>query len=212
MKYKKIYFDLDGTIIDSSNGVVNSALYALEKYDMDNYSIEEIKTTLIGPPLYLGLKNLTDENDEKIDLLAKAFREEYSKQGVFQNLLFSGIKELLETLHKTECIMYILTSKPQKFAEQILKQHNIKHFFDKVDGAGEKDKNSSKIDKLGILAKEEESVSIMIGDRIEDILAGQKNCIDTIAVTYGFDNLNLLKQQNPTYIVHKASDILEIIK
>ena len=212
MKYKYIYFDLDGTIIDSSEGVVNSALVALKTHNMNDYSIDTIKTTLIGPPLFLGLKNLTNESDEKIELLVKAFREDYSSKGVFQNSLFNGVKELIESLFTQGFHIEILTSKPQKFAEQILEQHNLKKYFYKIDGAGEKDKSSSKIEKLNISVKDNESISVMIGDRTEDIVAGQENKIDTIAVTYGFDDLKLLKEKKPTHIVDSALDILELVK
>lgn len=213
MRYRDIYFDLDGTIIDSSKGVINSALYALRKHNLGNYSVEILKQTLIGPPLFQGLQNLTKINDDDfINILVKDFREEYSKNGVFENELFNDIEQLLELLHSMECNLEILTSKPHKFAQQILKQHDIKKYFSKIDGAGEYDKQSSKIEKLGLSVLGKEKNSIMIGDRIEDIIAGQKNNIDTIAVTYGFDDLNLLREQNPTYIIDNAMDIVKIIK
>lgn len=213
MKYKYIYFDLDGTLIDSSQGVVNSALYALEKHNMSDYNIELIKQTLIGPPLYEGLKNLTSLNDEEMIFdLIKAFREDYANRGVYQNSLFDGIKELLEELKMNSCHIEILTSKPEKFALEIVKQHSIEHYFDKIDGAGEHDKKSSKIDKLKLSTMNHKKNAVMIGDRLEDIIAGQKNDIATLAVTYGFDSTELLKQQDPTYLVDNVLDIGKIIK
>jgi phosphoglycolate phosphatase len=213
IKYKNIYFDLDGTIIDSSAGVVNSALYALEKFDMNNYSIDILKRTLIGPPLYEGLKNLTSCTDDGIlNNMIKTFREEYSTKGVFENNLFPDIKDMLEVLFTVDCKMEILTSKPEKFAKQIIKQHKLEKYFIKISGAGEIDKKSSKSFKLGLSTKENKNTSIMIGDRIEDIIAGQDNKIDTIAVTYGFDNISLLRKQKPTYCINNVMDIVDIIK
>lgn len=212
MKYKYIYFDLDGTIIDSSEGVVNSALYALKIYNLNNYSVESIKTTLIGPPLYEGLKNLTGCNDEMINNMIKTFRDEYSTVGVLQNTLFPHIKDMLEILYELDIKMEILTSKPQKFAKQIIKQHRLEKYFININGAGDNDKKSSKSSKLGLSTKENKNISIMIGDRIEDIIAGQDNKIDTIAVTYGFDNIDLLKGQKPTYCIDSVMGIIDIIK
>lgn len=213
MKYKYIYFDLDGTIIDSSEGVVNSALYALKKFNMDKYSIDTIKQTLIGPPLFEGLKKLIGCTDENIlNDMVRVFRNDYSSYGVFQNNLFKDIKNMLDILYNLGSRMEILTSKPEKFAKQIIKQHNLEKYFININGAGELDKKSSKSCKLGISTVKNKELSIMIGDRTEDIIAGQDNGVDTIAVTYGFDNIKLLKNQKPTYIIDNVMDIIDIIK
>lgn len=213
IKYKNIYFDLDGTIIDSGEGIVNSALYTLKAYDLNNYSIDQIKQTLIGPPLYDGLQKLTGIEDDKIlTNMIKTFREEYSSTGVFQNKLFPDIKKMLETLYNFDCKMKILTSKPEKFAKQIIEQHNLEKYFISISGAGEMDKNSSKSYKLGIETKYEKDISLMIGDRVEDIIAGQENKIDTVAVTYGFYSTSLLKKQKPTYCIDNVMDIVEVIQ
>jgi len=212
LKYKHIYFDLDGTIIDSSEGVLKSVIVALKRYDLDNYSDELIKKTIIGPPLYEGLKNLTKiEDDEILKSLVIAFREEYSKQGVFQNTLFPNIIEMLDVLKELGCHIEVLTSKPQKFAKLILKQHSIEKYFSKVDGAGEHDKSSSKAAKLSAATIKIRENSIMIGDRVEDLSAAKEAKVDSIAVSYGFDDTSLLQQHSPTYCVDNVMDIAKII-
>jgi phosphoglycolate phosphatase len=108
--------------------------------------------------------------------------------------------------------MEILTSKPTKFAEQIVKQHGIEIFFSKIDGAGDTDKKSLKSNKLGFSTLSNQDISIMIGDRVEDIVAGRVNNVDTVAVTYGFDDLELLKKQKPTYCIDSIIDLVDIIK
>jgi len=211
MRYRYIYFDLDGTIIDSSKGVINSLLVALKKHDLNNYSVQTLKQTIIGPPLYEGLSNLLNVDDDIIYEIIKDFREHYAKIGVFQNQLFNGIKDLLKNLYELDAQLNILTSKPQNFAQEILLQHNIIHYFQNIDGAGADDKKSTKAVKLAGTTNGREKDSVMIGDRVEDIVAGQQNCVDTIAVTYGFDNIDLLKQQQPTYMVDTTLKLKNIL-
>ena len=147
-KYKYIYFDLDGTIIDSSVGVVNSVIYTLNRFNLEDYSVGSIKQAVIGPPLYQGLQNLTGIKDDSfLNEMITVFREKYSTKGVFQNSLFPNIKNTLVKLSELGCTMEILTSKPTKFAEQIVKQHGIEIFFSKIDGAGDTDKKSLKSNK-----------------------------------------------------------------
>lgn len=213
IKYKYIYFDLDGTIIDSSEGVVNSVIYTLDKFNLDGYSIGSIKQAVIGPPLYQGLQNLTGIKDDNfLSEMITVFREKYSTNGIFQNSLFPNIKNTLVELSELGCNMEILTSKPTKFAEQIIKQHDIEEFFSKIDGAGDADKESLKSNKLGFSTLSNQDISIMVGDRVEDVVAGQANNVDTVAVTYGFDDLELLKNQRPTYCIDNIIDLIDIIK
>ena len=212
-KYKYIYFDLDGTIIDSSVGVVNSVIYTLNRFNLEDYSVGSIKQAVIGPPLYQGLQNLTGIKDDSfLNEMITVFREKYSTKGVFQNSLFPNIKNTLVKLSELGCTMEILTSKPTKFAEQIVKQHGIEIFFSKIDGAGDTDKKSLKSNKLGFSTLSNQDISIMIGDRVEDIVAGRGNNVDTVAVTYGFDDLELLKKQKPTYCIDSIIDLVDIIK
>lgn len=213
MRYTNIIFDLDGTLIDSSEGVIVSAKYALSLYSIDRFSNDELKNILIGPPLYEGLKNLTHIDDENIlQGLIQAFREYYTDVGVYKNQLFEGIEDLLIFLHNKKCNIEILSSKPQKFVEMIIKQHNLTKYFNRIDGSGDKDKKSLKIDKLSKIEIFRKSKTIMIGDRGEDIIAAKKNFIDSLAVTYGFDDIEILKKYEPTFIINQPNEISKIIR
>jgi len=212
MKYKYIYFDLDGTIIDSSGGVVECIKKSLSNYDLDKFNEETLKQTIIGPPLYEGLNKLLDtENTQLLNSLVYDFRQCYNSAGVYENKLYEGITNILKQLSLNSTLT-LLTSKPEKFARIILQQHNISQYFTTIDGAGEKDTKSEKSQKLMYYTQNNKSLSIMIGDRIEDILAAKKADIDSLAVSYGFENIDMLTLHQPTYCADSTHDILSILK
>jgi phosphoglycolate phosphatase len=206
MKYKDIFFDLDGTIIDSSKGVMECLNKTLQKYGY-SFDDEYLKSKIIGPPLYKGLSDIgIKDNMEKIVF---EFRKCYKRDGVYQNTLYEGIKSVLEELKKYN--LYIITSKPQQFAEIILKEHNIDKYFKVIDGAKEDDKISKKSEKLKKYIKDKKT-AIMIGDRCEDIIAAKNNQIASIGLTYGYENINGLKECTPTFIANSSFEILQFLK
>lgn len=205
MKYKDIFFDLDGTIIDSSKGVIECLNKTLQKYGY-SFDSEYLKSKIIGPPLYKGLNDIgIKDNIEKIVF---EFRKCYKRDGVYKNTLYKGIKNVLEELK--ECNLYLITSKPQQFAEIIVKQHSIDKYFKVIDGAQERDKISKKSEKLKKYIKNEK-ISVMIGDRCEDIIAAKNNQIASIGLTYGYENINSLKECNPTFLANHPLEILHFL-
>jgi len=212
MMYKYIYFDLDGTIVDSSSGIVSCIKQSLSNHNLDNFNDDTIKQIIIGPPLYEGLQKLLNSNDKRLlDNLVQDFRDCYNQNGVYKNVLYNGIKEVLKQLSSKSSLI-LLTSKPEKFAKLILKQHNILKYFIEINGAKEKDKNSKKAQKLIQYTQINQGKSIMVGDKVEDILASQKAKINSLVVTYGFDDNNLLAQYSPTYTANTTQNILQILQ
>lgn len=211
MDEKTLFFDLDGTIIDSSEGVIASAVYALEVCGIPEYPRTEMKETLIGPPLYEGLKRLTALPDEKIASIVQIFRKHYDESGVMQNRLYEGMFEAIERLHRSGYTMHILTSKPQRFAERIIAQHRLESFFALIMGAGETDRASSKNSKIAHYLQEKGALKhhcIMIGDRSDDIEAAAANGIGSIAVLYGFGNHEELRQTRPSASAQNPGEIV----
>ena len=205
----KIFFDFDGTIVDTSEGIINAVFYAFEKYGIKNIAKEEVVKNLIGPPLHQGLSEFTKLPSANVECLVVLFREYYSKEGVFQNKLYEGIKDVLEYFKKKGYSLNIISSKPERFIHKILNQHKIEHFFQIVNGAGEKDKKSTKHEKIKILIKDKNLKHVMIGDRAEDIEAGKKNGIFTIGVTYGYGTFSELKEAD--FVANTTFDIKSFV-
>lgn len=212
MKYKNILFDLDGTITDSSPGIINSYLHSLTKIGLAENDIEKLKS-YIGSPLrayYTERHNLSTADS---DIAVKHFREHYSEIGIFENAVYPGMAELIDKLQENGFRLYIATSKPLEFAVTVLNHFKLKEYFNSIHGSDMSADNKPK-DKLiadailmNGLSKNE---SIMIGDRYHDINGAKSNGIASIAVTYGFGSEAELSELKPEYMASSADEINKI--
>jgi phosphoglycolate phosphatase len=132
-------FDLDFTLINNEEGIVNSFNYALNKYHLTSLKKKEI-LAMIGIPLDQMFLTLTDVH---ITELMAAFREYYGSKGMFQVKIFPGVKEKLIELKKF-FILGVITSKKQELAIKLLEHLNLASYFSYI--LGESDNWKTKID------------------------------------------------------------------
>ncbi|MBN1969470.1 MAG: HAD hydrolase-like protein [Candidatus Delongbacteria bacterium] len=212
MQSKTILFDLDGTITDSSIGIINSVKYALGKLgeiipaDNDLYKF-------IGPPLHKSFEIFCGYNEEKASYAVEVFREYFRSKGIFENRLFDGILDVLETLSK-ENNLFIASSKPQVFVDQILEYFKIDHLFFKTYGSSLDGSFTDKSEIIEKIIKEHDlnrSLTIMIGDRYHDETGAIENEIQFIRAGYGYGKPEEFKLTEG-YVAEKPQEILEIIK
>lgn len=212
--YEYVFFDLDGTVTDPAEGITNSVAYALSKYGIEVTD----KTSLydfIGPPLIDSfMKHYSFSREKAVDAVEK-YREYYRVKGIFENKLYNGITELLENLKKSGKKVVLATSKPEKFAVEILKHFKIYELFDFVAGATMDETRTDKsevikyaIDSLSII---DVSKIIMVGDRKYDIEGAHKFGIKAIGVNYGYGSFEELKNADSDYIVSNPKEIEEIL-
>lgn len=140
--FKKVVlsFDLDNTLINNTEGIVNSLNFALKKYKLPEMNKSEIQR-MIGTPLDEMFQKVSNLNPK---LLSSSFRDYYGNKGIFQANLLPGIKQKLKELKEQSFVMGIITSKKEDMAIRITKYMEIFEFFDYVIGESEKVK--SKLD------------------------------------------------------------------
>ena len=109
MKYKTIFFDLDGTITDSAPGIMNSIKYALEKNHLPMLSEEQLRS-FIGPPLRGQFCKVCGLADEESARMVEDYREYYRDKGIFENNVYDGVIEMLDKLRKKGFRLAIATS------------------------------------------------------------------------------------------------------
>lgn len=213
--YEYVFFDLDGTLTDSGEGIINAAIYALEKYNIEVNDRSELRK-FIGPPLQDSFSTDYGFQEDEIEDVIKIFREYYSEKGIFENTIYENIQAMLFELKNRGKKLVVATSKPEVFTKKVLDHFNISSYFDYVSGATLNNDKIKKVDiirdaicKLGITDK---SKVVMVGDRKLDVLGAKENGIDSIGVLWGYGDLLELEKVGPTYIAEKVLDLLEIIK
>lgn len=169
--YQTILFDLDGTLIDSGQGILNSVTYALEQIGIVEPDVANLQR-FIGPPFYESFPRFYQLNQEENQAAIDAFRIYFKEKVMFENQLYSGIISLLKELKASVKALVTATSKPEIFAKQILEHFGIAHYFTII--AGER-LDSSLISKSDVITSALAQVdynpqtTIIVGDREHDI-------------------------------------------
>lgn len=210
---KYILFDLDGTITDSCEGIVNSVRYALKKFEIIEYDTE-VLYKFIGPPLLDSFMKYYGFSKEKAVTAVKYYREYYSKTGIFENRLYEGIGELLKELHQNGKRVILATSKPEKFADIILEHFNISKYFDFVGGATMNEKRSQKEEVIDYILKSQNispDNAVMIGDTKFDIIGAHMFGMEAIGVLYGFGSEQDLIDANADHIVANVNELKKLL-
>jgi phosphoglycolate phosphatase len=207
--YKHILFDLDGTLSDPKQGIVNSVQYALSKFDM-NEQDDKILTAFIGPPLIDSFHDFYGFSPDKAKLAIQYFREYFKDKGMFENKLFEGVTQMLYTLCKKGYNLYVATSKLESFAVQIIEHFHLQEYFFDVCGCLP---DGSRVEKGEIIAylmgKHQMNPKewLMIGDRKHDIIGARLNHIDCAAVSFGYGTIEEIKEYAPDYIFESILDL-----
>jgi len=210
-----ILFDLDGTLTDPKEGITRCIQFAIEEFDVEIPHADQL-TWCIGPPLkesFSKILNTTDANLIK-DALSK-YRERFVEKGMFENLIYPEVLESLRMIKASGFKVFLATSKPQIYAKQILDHFDLSQFFNTIYGSK---LNGSMVDKSELIAHILKSKSIspgrtlMVGDRVYDIIGGKKNGVMTAAVTYGYGSQEEIDSSEPDFIFDAFSDLLPILE
>lgn len=212
-KYQYYLFDLDGTLTDSGMGITNSVKHALKKYGIEEQNMETLKK-FIGPPLAESFQKYYGFSVEESKRAIGYYREYYQRDGIFENEVYDGIPELLETLKGAGKTLIVATSKPELFAEQILEHFKLAPYFDCIAGAS---MDESRVDKAEVIAyalkkygTEKKEGMVMIGDREHDIIGAKKNGLDSIGVLFGYGSREELEKARADHIVETPGEIAAI--
>ncbi|HEM5424083.1 TPA: HAD family hydrolase [Streptococcus suis] len=211
--YQTILFDLDGTLTDSGQGILNSVAYALEKMGIEEPDTANLNR-FIGPPLYESFSRFYQLNPEDTQSAVDAFRVYFKEKGMFENQLYPGILPLLEELRTAGKTLVIATSKPEIFAKQILEHFGISHYFDVIAGASLDSSRISKADVIGYAINQLEAFpkhAVMIGDREHDIEGARMHQLPAIGVLYGYGSKQEFEKAGATMIVETIQDLKRIL-
>ena len=201
-----IFFDLDGTLVDSSIGIHNGFTYTFEQLGVTSPDAKTIRG-FMGPPLETSFASCLPA--EQIEEAIQLYRSYYKEKGVYEAQLFPHIKDLLVELAK-QFPLYITTTKNTPTAQDMTKNFGIYHFFDGIYGSSPQALHKADVIRQALethhLAPE---TVVIIGDTKFDMIGAQETGIQKLAVTWGFGEQADLLNYQPDYIAHKPLEVLE---
>lgn len=213
--FDSVLFDLDGTLVDSSEGITKSVSHALQKRGYGTYTPESLKS-FIGPPLRERFMAFCGVDADEGTALVEAYREYYGKTGIFECSVFPGIRKMLSALRKAGKPLFVATSKPEAFARTVLDHFALTGSFVFIGGAR---MDNTRTDKCEVIQYTLENVPkdimvqnpVMVGDSPHDILGARKAGLPGIAVSYGFGDPTSLENAKPCAVCNTVQELTECL-
>jgi len=208
-----VLFDLDGTLTDPAEGITNSVAHALRRLGIEPPPRNEL-TSFIGPPLADSFSSQFGFSKEKSALAIELYREYYRDKGIFENKLYPGTKEMLDSIKTTGKKIMLATSKPEVFAIEILKYFGLYDYFDCCSGASLDEKLVRKADVIALtLARSSASPSdcVMVGDRLHAVEGAAAHGIPTVGVLFGYGSEQELRDAGAFATVSSMSELSEFL-
>ena len=211
--YKAIFFDLDGTLTESGEGITKSVQYALEKIGKPEEDLEKLKV-FVGPPLMEQFMKYAGVDEATGRKAVEFYRERYEVKGIYENHPYKGVEEMLQELKRKGYILAVTSSKPEYYVTQILDYFKLSSYFDVVVGSEMNGARTSKTEvieetlkRLGLGSHRDQV--LMVGDKEHDVLGARKAGLDCVAVSYGYGTEEELAASQPLQIVASAEEILD---
>ena len=208
---KTVLFDLDGTLTDSGEGIINCATLALRHFGLPIPSYEDMRT-FVGPPLHDSFVRFgvpADQTDEAI----RVYRSRYIPTGMFENTPYPGVRELLEQLRAEGYTLYVATSKPEEMSVTILEKFDLAKYFRRICGASIDSSRSTKDAVIAYLldssgAKED---MVMVGDTKYDILGAKAHGIPAIGISWGYGKVEEMVEAGAVGIAGTMDELVGLI-
>ena len=211
-KVEWLLFDLDGTLTDPKEGITKCVQYALSRFGIER-SCEEL-VCFIGPPLIEQFMAYAGFTREQAMQAVEVYRERFAPIGIFENRAYEGAVELVRDLKAAGKTLALATSKPQVFAEQIVKKYGFEPYLDIIVGS---ELNGHLTNKAQVIAKVMDTLgadpneTIMIGDREHDVIGAKANGIKTVGVGFGYAAEGELEAAGAEYYAETMEELRTLL-
>lgn len=209
---KSILFDLDGTLTDSGEGIINCAAPALEHFGIPIPQRDALRV-FVGPPLHDTFRQFGVPEDQ-VDEAIRIYRSRYVPIGKFENTPYPGIRELLEKLRAQGHRLFVATSKPEDMSVEILEHFDLARFFDRICGASLDRSRSSKDAVIAYLLQQHGAGEqmVMVGDTVFDILGAAAHGIPAVGVAWGYGSVEEMKKAGAAAIATTMDELFRILQ
>lgn len=216
MKKTTILFDLDGTLVNTGEGVTKSVQYALEQFGIRETDPKTLER-FIGPPLLDSFQREYGFSIEQSKEAVAFFRKRYETTGVYECELYPQVEQTLQTLQEQGFSVSVASSKREESCQLILEHFQIARYFKLIGGARFDLGTSTKIqvlenvlERLGI---QDRSQVVLIGDTRYDAIGAKEAGIGCIGITYGFEqDLDEMRKAGVLGIFDTLPEVVEYLK
>lgn len=208
---KTILFDLDGTLTDSGEGIINCAWLALKHFNLPLPDKDTMRV-FVGPPLRDSFIRFgVPEAD--VETAIEIYRSRYVPTGMFENTPYPGIHAMLAALKEKGLRLFVATAKPESMATAILEKFQLDGYFDMICGASMDDSRDSKDKVIAyLLEKAGDGEYIMVGDTAYDVEGAAVNGIPTVGVAWGYGKVEDMEKAGAKAIALSPAHLLELLQ
>ncbi len=214
LNYKYVFMDFDGTLADTSEGIISSVTRTLAHFGIKPED-ESFLRRFIGPPLGEAFCEHYGFTGEQAEEAVACYRAFYSGGEMYKCRLYPGVYDLLAFIKGTGAKLCTATSKPEPFTEKLMEMLGIRYLFDAVYGAApEKGRYKKKevleyaLASCGITDKRD---ALLVGDTKYDIIGAKQVGIACAGVLYGFGTLADLVRYEADHICPTPRDVCPVI-
>ncbi len=208
MSGKWVFFDLDGTLTQSEEGIFNCVKYAAERMGFP-VPEEAVLRKFIGPPLIHSFQEYLGMTEAQAWKAQEVYRERYTTVGKFENQVYPGVRSMLRALAGAGARMGVVTGKPENSTRDILAHFGLIGFFEGISCAA--DARAEKEHLIRAILPEDAEEAWMVGDRRFDMEGGTAAGVHPLGVTYGYGSEEELRTAGAERIAHTPWEVAEII-
>lgn len=187
MDLRLVIFDMDGTLADTSPGILESYRYVADALGRPRPDDEEMYSRM-GGSLHENIARIYDLEGEDVQRAVDAYREFYGREGFLMSVLYPGMPELLDSLRERGIMLSVATMKVQEYAELQVEHWGLQGMFQSVNGSdalGTLSKTDM-IDRALYSADVSPEEAVMVGDTTNDLLGAKNSGVPFVGVTYGY--------------------------
>lgn len=214
MSVRHLFFDLDGTLTDSCEGIIRCVNHALRALGHPAEPDARVRA-MIGQPLTIIFGAIVPAaDDQAIDTAIASYRERFDRTGIFENALYPGVPDALARLQGAGCAMRVVTAKPHAAARRVLEHFAIDRFFRGVHGPELSDRGCDKAVLLRKALSESGAApggAMMIGDRVDDMAAAKANAIRAVGAGWGYGSPDELLASGAVYVAADMEGLVEFL-
>ena len=204
-----LLIDLDGTLTDPKQGIVNCIHHALGELGQLP-PVDDDLLWCIGPPLRASFEHLLEGTGEDAEHAVTIYRERFSTIGLLENDVYEGVTDLLSAQAAAGKRQFIASTKPHVYIHPILEHFNLQHHFERIYGSELDGTRAVKTDLLHYIFAEldlDPAETAMIGDRVHDMDAAKAVGVTSIWVDYGYGDEAEREQAEPDHICSSVAEL-----